>query len=79
MTVFGAVWLFLLGVAVLKKQSKFLITLVLFSTTLQSSNVFMINGQGIGPQIITSMIVTFYFLIPKISKLKFTIYKDILS
>ena len=79
MTVFGAVWLFLLGVAVLKKQSKFLITLVLFSTTLQSSNVFMINGQGIGPQIITSMIVTFYLLIPKISKLKFTIYKDILN
>ena len=53
-----------------------LAALVLISSTLQSSNVFVVNGQGIGPQIITSGVATLYFMAPQIRKMKVRVSKS---
>lgn len=79
MTIFGTVWLMLLFAAIIKNKKKMLVTLVLFSSIFQSSNVVSFGGQGIGPQVITSGIVSVYFLLPKIKKLKLHVSKSIFT
>lgn len=77
MTIFGLVWLLLLFVALMRDKRTLLVTLVLISSTLQSSNVLVVHGQGIGPQIITSGVVSLYLLLPKIKRMKFRTTKQI--
>ena len=77
MTLFGLVWLLLLFVALVKDKRAMLVTLVLVSSTLQSSNVLVIGGQGIGPQIITSGVVSLYLLAPRIRRMKIPAAKSI--
>lgn len=76
MTMFGIVWLLLLFAAIVKSKKSMLAALVLISSTLQSSNVFVVNGQGIGPQIITSGVATLYFMAPQIRKMKVRVSKS---
>lgn len=76
MTLFGIVWLLLLFVAIVKSKKSMLVALVLISSTLQSSNVLVVNGQGIGPQIITSGVATLYFIAPQIRKMKLRVSKS---
>lgn len=76
MTMFGIVWLLLLFAAIVKSKKSMLAALVLISSTLQSSNVFVVNGQGIGPQIITSGVATLYFMAPQIRKMKLRVSKS---
>lgn len=73
MTLFGAVWLCILIVAFIKNNASMLVTMVLLSSTLQSSNVIVINGQGIGPQIITSGIFVIWFATTQLWSRKFRI------
>lgn len=75
MTAFGAVWVLLLFFAVIKNMRPMLTTLVLFSCVFQSANVFVIKGQGIGPQVITSAVACLYFLVSKLSEKKVCISK----
>ena len=76
MTLFGIVWLLLLFAAIVKSKKSMLVALVLISSTLQSSNVLVVNGQGIGPQIITSGVATLYFMAPQIRKMKVRVSKS---
>lgn len=76
MTLFGIVWLLLLFAAIVKSKKSMLVALVLISSTLQSSNVLVVNGQGIGPQIITSGVATLYFMAPQIRKMKLRVSKS---
>jgi hypothetical protein len=82
MTVFGIVWLMLILFSLAKNKRKMLVTLLLFSSVFQSSNVLIIGSTGNGPQIITSAVVSIYFLLNKarsgsirVSKRIFTIDK----
>lgn len=79
MTMFGIVWLLLLFAAIVKSKKPMLAALVLISSTLQSSNVLVVNGQGIGPQIITSGVAALYFMAPQIRKMKLRVSKSFAS
>lgn len=56
MTFFGILWIVLLFLSSLMQKSTYLIFLLLLSATLQSTNVVVLAGIGIGPQIITSCV-----------------------
>lgn len=55
MTVFGILWLCIVIWAFLKRNIKYMLTLVLLFMTFQCANVLDIAGIGIGPQILTSI------------------------
>lgn len=79
MTMFGAIWLLLLLYALAKNNKRMIITLVLFSCVFQSSNVFVFGDTAIGPQIISSAVVSVYFLLYKVKSGKFLVTKEIFS
>lgn len=79
MTLFGIVWLLFLFTAVITNKRSMLVTLVLISSTLQSSSVLVINGYGIGPQIITSGVVALYFMASRFKKMKFKVSKKLIT
>lgn len=79
MTAFGFVWIIILFLTLVKNNLQLLVTLVIISTTLQSSNVFVVGGQGVGPQIITSIVFIFYILFSRGQSLKFNISKSIIT
>lgn len=79
MTFFGLVWIIILFLTLVKNNLRFLITLVIISSTLQSSNVFVIGGQGVGPQIISSIVFIFYILFSRGQSLKINISKSIIT
>lgn len=66
MTIFGIIWIICLIVAFCL-DVKYLFILTILSSTLQCDNVIIIGNNGIGPQIITSIV----FIIKVISLKKF--------
>ena len=52
-TIFGYGWILTLICVFIQKNAKYMITMTLFSMVFQASSVFLINGQGVGPQIPT--------------------------
>lgn len=57
MTIFGIIWLTASFTCICLRDIKYLVFLLLLSAALQCDNVFNINGVGIGPQIITCILV----------------------
>lgn len=55
MTLFGTIWITLIMIGMVKKDPKWMIGLTILSATLQCDNVIVINGSGLGPQVITSL------------------------
>lgn len=67
-TLFGFIWLFLLGYNICKKNVAKIVFLTLFSMIFQCNDVFIISSMGIGSQTITSFIfIIFSFFISKYS------------
>lgn len=65
MTIFGILWIGALIIAAFR-NIKLLFVLTILSSVLQCDNVFVINGTGIGPQVITSIVfIMKVFLIKK--------------
>ena len=54
MTFFGAIWILLIVYCMCSKIEN-MIVLTIISSTIQCSNVIVLNGVGIGPQVITSI------------------------
>ena len=61
-TFFGVLWLLLLLILFLRQDLKVIILVLLLSMVLQCDNVVIVDGKGVGPQIITSL----YFCIVSI-------------
>lgn len=67
-TLFGFIWLFLLGYNICKKNVEKVFFLTLFSMIFQCNDVFIIFSTGIGPQVITSFtFIVFSFFISEYS------------
>ncbi len=62
MTLFGAIWLAALVVAFLREKDDYLVVLLLFSGVLQSENVLIIAGRGVGPFVVTSLVYIFRYV-----------------
>lgn len=63
MTIFGFLWLGLLSLAIATRRVEPVVFLTIVASTLQCSNVLWINGQGIGPQAITSVLFVGYICV----------------
>ena len=70
-TLFGLIWLILCSICFCLRHIKYLVFMLLLSAVLQCDNVFMFNGVGIGPQIITAII----FSIRAVFSRDFRIYR----
>lgn len=56
MTFFGVIWILVITWAFLKKDIKYMYAMLILFMTFQCSNVFVIGGIGIGPQVLTSIL-----------------------
>lgn len=75
-TFFGILWIFLMIIAFFQTEIKKMVFITLFSMIFQSNNIIIINGAGIGPQIITSFVfIVKSFLVVPHFKIRF-IFKD---
>ena len=74
MTFFGLLWILLIIICLMKKNPCWMIGLTILSSTLQCNNVLVIGGAGLGPQIITSIMMIIKTITLNKS-LKITIYK----
>ena len=54
MTIFGLLWMILIVISMLMPNLNAMMFLTLLSSTIQCSNVIVMGGSGIGPQVITS-------------------------
>lgn len=54
MTLFGLLWMLVAGIFFLHPNIRYMLAFTVLGMTLQCDNVFVIAGQGVGPQIITS-------------------------
>lgn len=54
MTIFGVLWIALILIGMLMPNLNAMIILTLLSSTIQCSNIIVLGGNGIGPQVITS-------------------------
>lgn len=62
MTIAGLIWIAIIIVVILKNDIKDMLLLLLVCMTLQACNVIIINGQGIGPGVLTALIFVIYAL-----------------
>lgn len=80
-TLFGVVWIILGVYLIIKKKETELIEYTLVGMTLQSNNVLILGGVGIGPQVISSLILiigSIYFNNYILPRLKNTGFVNIL-
>ena len=54
MTIFGILWMLLIVICMFSSFEN-IAALTIISATIQCSNVLVLNGSGIGPQVITSI------------------------
>lgn len=78
MTIFGLLWMILILISMLMPNLNAMIFLTLLSSTIQCSNVIVMGGSGIGPQVITSAAFVIKMLIYKKNK-KIKIRRDVLG
>lgn len=78
MTIFGLLWMTLILISMLLPNLNAMIVLTLLSSTIQCSNVIVMGGTGIGPQIITSAAFLIKMLFYKKNR-KIRIRHDVLA
>lgn len=78
MTIFGLLWMILIVISMLMPNLNAMMFLTLLSSTIQCSNVIVMGGSGIGPQVITSAAFVIKMLIYKKNK-KIKIRRDVLD
>lgn len=75
MTLFGLLWILLIVICMIKKNPGWMVAITIIASTLQCNNVMVLGTTGIGPQVITSiMMVIKAILLNK--QLKIKIYKN---
>ena len=61
-TIFGLVWILAVLYTLYRKHPKYLIGLTLFSCIFQAASVFVIGENGVGPMIVTSIVMNVWCL-----------------
>ncbi len=61
-SLFGILWLIIEVAAFIRRNPKYITIVTIICMTLQCTNVVIINGQGIGPQLLSSMVMILYYV-----------------
>ncbi len=59
-TVFGIAWFAILILAFIKNKAKIMLFMLILGMNFQSASVLILNGNGFGPQIVTSAVFIFW-------------------